>query len=288
VTTAFGPADHVTEREVGPWRDCTFASMLETLRLGLPNGRQIPATIEEKERFRAAAGFPDNHTGATIEDTLPAARSLYGLRDDQFRLTRDWATVQVSLATPGRVLVVTGSMAHVPAHLRRYSPSFMGAHAVAARGGFIWCDPLAPKDGTYQGEVVSAEIWRDFFDGLGPGHQALIMDATGGQGMIAMGGVKVRSDKLAKVIRLTDLLDAPGGKRIAGAKAGYTYPYLGADSGYRVVIVNTAIPYPDKVIRPTGLYIRAADVDIIDAPEEPEDSIVTVQIDGQEVFRTTA
>lgn len=52
----FTPADHVTEREPGRWEDCTFSSMLETMRLALPDGAAIPATIEEVNRYRAASG----------------------------------------------------------------------------------------------------------------------------------------------------------------------------------------------------------------------------------------
>lgn len=84
--------------------------------------------------------------------------------------------------------------------------------------------------------------------------------------VLSMGGVAVTSNKVAKALRSTNLLDAPGGTRIASAQTGYKYPYLGAISGHRMVVVRTAIPYPDKIARDTGLYIINADVTIEDAP----------------------
>ncbi len=175
----FTGADHITEREPGKWEDCTFASVLETLRLGLPRGRAIPATIAEVNRFARAAGFPEDHSGATISDTLPAATRLYGLTARDYTLSRYWPNVRRALADEGTVAVVTGLMVAVPPHLRRWSPSFTGAHAVAARGHSIsptWCDPLAPK-GTYAGEPVSWSVWEAFFKSL-PGSQAMLMEAV--------------------------------------------------------------------------------------------------------------
>jgi hypothetical protein len=172
-------ADHVTEREPGRWEDCTFASMLETIRLAMPNGRRIPSTIAEVNRFARAAGFPEDHSGATIEDALPAATRLYGVTARHYDLSRDWRVVRRALADERTVAVVTGVMAAVPAHLRRWSPRFTGAHAVAARGHSVsptWCDPLAPK-GTYAGEPVNWSVWEAFFRTL-PGSQAMLMEAA--------------------------------------------------------------------------------------------------------------
>ena len=171
---SFTPADHVTEREVGPWRDCTFASMLEVLRFGFPDGEAIPPTVAEKEAYRAAAGLPDDHLGANLPTAIAAAELRYDLAGG-YVLTSDWMVVRAAMLH-GDLLVVTGSMAHVPSHLRRYDPSFDGAHAVAARG-FVWCDPLAPK-GLYGGELVGSATWQAFFTGLA-GAQAFITRAGG-------------------------------------------------------------------------------------------------------------
>jgi hypothetical protein len=170
----FTAADHVTEREVGSrWEDCTFASMLETMRLGLPHGRSIPATEAEKERFRAAAGFPDNHAGARIDQTLTAAHQLYGLSDDDYTLTSDWLTLASLLEDPEVVCAVTGLMGALPATVHRWD-TFTGPHCVAKHGVRVLCDPLAPKDGKYRGEEVNLSGWRAYFDAL-PYPQAFVM-----------------------------------------------------------------------------------------------------------------
>jgi len=172
----FAAVDHVTQREPGPWRDCTFASTLETLRLALANGRDIPSEQHEVERFRAATGLPDNHTGSTIPQIMPVAERLYGVTPDQYVITGDWAAIHRHFADEANEGVITGMMAAVPPHLRRWSPGFHGAHAVAARGSALaptWCDPLAPK-GAYHGEPVSWSVWESFFGHL-PGARALLM-----------------------------------------------------------------------------------------------------------------
>jgi hypothetical protein len=262
----FTPADHVTEREPGRWEDCTFASVLETIRICLPNGRAIPATIDEVNRFRANVPLPDNHDGVTIGQTLPAAKQLYGLQDSQYTLTREWSTLAPALEDPTKACVVTGSCAHIPANER--VTSFMGAHAVAKHGVRIRCDPLGPKDGIYQGNTWSLAIWRSFTHGL-PYWQAMIMDQQGGSMPLSIGGVTVTSNKVAVVQKTTALLAEIGGSKVANAQPGYRYPLIGSDSGYRMVIVRTGLPYPDKVPRDTGLYILAADIKTEDAPTPP-------------------
>jgi len=262
----FTAADHVTEREPGSWEDCTFASVLETLRISLPNGRTIPATITEVNRFRAEVPLPDNHSGVTIEQTLPTAKRLYGLKDADYTLTRDWAVLAAALENPNKVCVVTGKMSGVPPGLRRWDTSFMGNHAVAKHGIRVWCDPLAPKDGVYKGEQIALAVWRSFTSALNY-WQAMIME--GGDMTLSMGGVTVTSNKLGVIQRATSLLAAPGGERVTTAQPGQKFPYLGSDSGHRMLIVRTGIPYPDKVARDTGLYVINADVSIVDAPPPP-------------------
>lgn len=263
----FTGEDHVTEREPGRWEDCTFASMLETMRLALPEGREIPATIEEVNRFRANAGYPDNHTGVTIEQTIPAAKARYHLTDADYTLTREWTPLALALADPTKVCVVTGSMNSVPDHLRRWDPSFRGNHAVANHGMLIWCDPLAPK-GTYTGDLVTTATWKAFATSLS-GWQAFIMTARGDEGMIAAGGITLTSNKLLRAITTAPALDAPGGKPVLSMKVGQKVPYMGNASAHRVGLFNTGIPYPDKVARPTYLYVANANVAVEDAPAPP-------------------
>lgn len=265
----FTAADHVTEREVGSrWEDCTIAAFLEILRLALPNGRAlIPPTIAEVNRFRAAMGLPDNHPGVTIEDCIPTAKRLYGLTDEQYTLIREWATLAAALEDPRAVAVVTGLMGAVPVSYRRWD-DFTGAHAVAKHGNLVFCDPLAPVGTDYTGDVMPLATWRAFTSGLS-GWQALIMEVTGGQGMIAAGGIVITSSKQARITTAGPIFRDPGGEQIAVAQVGYKYPYLGNVPGHRAILVNTAKPYPDGVSRPTVLFILSAIAIIEDTPVIP-------------------
>jgi hypothetical protein len=297
VSVPFTPPDHVTEREPGPWRDCTFAAVLETLRLALPNGRAISSAHAEVERFRAEAGFVDNHAGATIPDTLPAAKRLYGLSDDDYVLSGDWPTIERVLTDPDMVAVVTGMMSAVTTHMRRWSPSFLGAHAVAARGAAIptWCDPLAPH-ATYRGEPVTLPTWRAFFRAL-PDARALLMAAHMEPEMIRSRGAVAMRDGTAvllKRVRITvdtPLLESPGGRRLATAPKDRTYPYVGVGAGStRAVFVDTPKPYPDGVSGPTVLYVAASAVGPLeDAPSTTgttNSATVTLQITGHDDYVT--
>jgi hypothetical protein len=266
----FASTDHVTEREAGKWTDCTVASFLEILRLALPNGRSIPTTIVEVHRFRAAAG-PLPTEGTTIPDLIPAAKTLYGLTDAMYTLTTDWAVAKEAILDPCAVAVVQGLMGAVSS-LCRWD-DFTGAHAVAKHDSLVWCDPLAPAGVGYTGEIVGIGTWQAFFSGL-PGARALIMRASGGQGMIAAGGITITSSKQARVSVVTPILKEPGGEAIANAQPGYIYPYVGNVTGYRAIVVNTPKPYPDGVTRPTILYVAAAAVTIEDAPK-PATSVDT-------------
>lgn len=266
--------DHVTEREPGKWEDCTFASVLETMRLSLPSGKAIPATIEEVNRFRANAGYPDNHTGVTIEQTIPAAKARYHLTDADYQLTRDWAEAESWMRDPTIVFALTGMMGAVPA-LCKWD-DFTGAHCVAGRGNPLapwWCDPLAPK-GSYAGEQVTVASWRRFATSLS-GWQMFAMVSRGDDDMIAAGGIALTSNKLIKAIVRTPALDAPGGKQVLLMAIGQKVPYMGNASAHRVGLFTTGIPYPDKVARPTYLYVANAAVAVEDAPPAPGGGVDT-------------
>lgn len=282
----FEPADHVTEREAGPWRDCTFASMLETLRLGFVDGEEIPPTIAEKEAYRAAANLPDDHPGANIPTAVDAAEERYRL-DGGYEITADWGLVRAALATPGRVLVVTGSMGSVPAWLRRWSPSFTGAHAVAARGGGVlgatWCDPLAPK-GNYVGEYVAMTTWQAFFTGL-PGAQAFIT-SVGKLTRYGMAGDYViyeddRSGQLAAGVEFFndwELTDRRG-----TVSNGGRVQLRGYRGEAYAVKVRTGQGYVDQKARPTNVFVAKTKLtDIQVTPPPPPDTThrVALTVDG--------
>jgi len=265
---AFTTADHVTEREPGPWRDCTFASMLEVCRDGFPDGRDIPATVAEKEALRAAAGLPDDHAGGTIAQAVDAAERRYGLAGG-FRVTSDWAVVRTALYDASSRCVVQGSMGSVPAHLRRWD-NFFGAHAVAARGT-VWCDPLAPT-GSYVGELVPMGTWESYFRGL-PGGQAFIT-TVGGLTRMAGGDFviyepQVESRKRGKVRAGTPFFNdwALHDKRGAFSGAA-TVQVIGYRSTAYAVEVSTAQGWADGVQRNTCVYVAQAMVTL--QPDVPD------------------
>lgn len=260
----FAPFDHVTEREVGPWYDCTFAAGLEVFRDGFPDGVAIPPTVEEKEALRAAAGMVDDHGGASIDDLIRGGRARYQLAAGYY-VTGDWADVSTALRIPGFRLVVQGSMAKVPATLRRWDPGFTGGHAVAARGNTtapMWCDPLAPK-GTYAGEPVTLTTWQSYFTGL-PGARAFITEV----GALTRGGPMafLFSFDRWKVKAGVPFYDQPNGAQIGKFGRDATVSSIGVpldrstdgspgkDFSWRAVIVTTAAM--DKVVAPKAVYVK--------------------------------
>jgi hypothetical protein len=258
----FTAADHCTEREVGSgWEDCTFAAMLETLRLALPNGRAIPATITEVNRFRAATGLPDAHKGVTIEFTIPAAKRLYGLTDADFTLTRDWNVLASFLEDPSVVAAVTGLMGAFPSTVERWD-TYTGPHCVAKHDVRVLCDPLAPH-GTYRGEEVNLSGWKAFFTSLA-GSQAFVM-RTGGSVPINTSGYHVTSAKIAVVKAVTPILDETG-RTIGTTKIGDGYVAIGIQSGKIACLFSSGTPWPDHVARPTVLFVAASAVTLEDAP----------------------
>lgn len=231
--TAF---DHVTEREVGPWHDCTFAAMLEVCRDGFPDGRDIPPTVAEKEALRAAAGLPDDHGGATVRQAITGAENRYDLAGG-YRVTTDWAVLRIALSDVESRCLVQGSMGSVPVWLRRHDPNFSGAHAVAARGR-TWCDPLAPK-GAYSGEWVSLATWEAYFRGL-----------AGAQALIAKAGGLTRSDMAMYERRpVTGRFTIPAGRSVKG--------YRPVATGWEVAKTWAAQPTPSSAPF-DGHYVRMA------------------------------
>jgi hypothetical protein len=51
----------------------------------------------------------------------------------------------------------------------------------------------------------------------------------------------------------------PGGPRVTAMSVAATVPYVGkAGSGWVAVVIGTGVPYVDKQVRPTILYVPAA------------------------------
>ena len=272
----FTAADHITEREVvGRWIDCTPASMLETLRLALPDGRRLPTTMAEVDRLRAAAGAGPE--GVTIDQVIEGAEKLYGLTDDDYTLTDDWNIVSSFLEDPTVVAVVQGRMGRFPFTVHRWD-TYTGPHAVAKHDVRTLCDPLAPH-GSYVGEEVSLAGWRAYFTGL-DGAQAFAMHVKGGGMPVNTSGYNVSSSKIARVKVKTPILDVPNGKPVATAAVGTVYVAIGIEAGH----IACLVPYgnwPDKIMRPTVLYFALDHVTLEDATVvKPPNGPHKVTIDG--------
>lgn len=288
--SGFTAADHVSERQTGKWTECTWASMLETMRLGLPNGCDIPATMAEVDRFRGAAGFADQNAGATIEQTLAVAKRLYGLAEGDFTLTRDWNVLASFLEDPSVVATVTGRMGSFPSTVQRWD-TYIGPHAVAKHDVRVLCDPLAPH-GTYIGEEVNLSGWRAFFTGL-VDSQAFVMRIAAGGGMpINTSGYNVTSGKVAVVHAVVPILDEAG-STIGTTKIGSRLIAIGIQSGKIACLFSSGTPWPDHVARPTVLFVAASAVTLEDAPvpAPPETTasgvIVELSIGGKIVYPST-
>jgi hypothetical protein len=83
---------------------------------------------------------------------------------------------------------------------------------------------------------------------------------------ISTSGTDLQSGYIVRVKRDTPIYrDSKGTSRIATARRGYTYPYVGipVGSSRRAALINTAIIYPDNVVRPTVLYLDGADVETV-------------------------
>ena len=103
--------------------------------------------------------------------------------------------------------------------------------------------------------------------------------------MLTLGGITVTSSRRARTLRSTPLLRAPAGTRVLTAPAGRIYPLLGADGEWRLIIGRTAIGYADGVARDTGLWVRAVDVALEDAPPVARPRVkVELLVGGQRKF----
>lgn len=164
---------HVSEREGAHdwpdgqhddarWEDCSWCSAVMFARQA--HDPSIPATHEEAELLRAAADeIPTG--GSSPADVRRGLIARYRFNPPSSLLSPAtmWAALDL-----GHVGLITGSMGAFPDghRLRRFSPSFDGAHSIfAARldetDRVWWDDPLAPK-GSYDGEWVTRDELLSF------------------------------------------------------------------------------------------------------------------------------
>ena len=159
---------HITEREAGAWDDCAWCSAVMFTRLAFDSS--IPATHAEAKALRAAANEPSTG-GSNSDDLLRGLKARYNFTP---AVVYGYDNLLAYLSKPGRVAVAMGSMGAFPAgsSIRRWDPGFAGGHAtfVARCDGNLrvwWDDPLAPQDGTYQGQWLSSDDLAKFVRALG-------------------------------------------------------------------------------------------------------------------------
>jgi hypothetical protein len=94
--------------------------------------------------------------------------------------------------------------------------------------------------------------------------------STGGDDVTIQSHSDLKTIDVANILRDTDMCKSPGGERVASAIKGRNYPYVGSalkddgtGTGWRAIIVNTAKVYPDGQSRPTILYIKSADMTVV-------------------------
>lgn len=168
----------VSEREPGPWIECTFTSAVMAVRSW---GFRVPAKLIEAKGLHKASG-KDPAKGGSIADVIKGFYVRYNTRKGQQLSNADFPALWTDLSV-GRSGVFQGSMGAFPAghHLRRHDPGFKGFHAIFVirldeRDRVWWVDPLAPL-GDYQGEFVPLKNFRKFVEGL-PAGSALIGNAV--------------------------------------------------------------------------------------------------------------
>lgn len=149
------------------WRDCTYAAaMMAAYKAGF---RAFPLgyTAAEREALERSDDRPDE-TGASVLDIDLAMRRRYGFTLKPVAVPL--ATVLAGPATTG--LLVSGRNDLLPSHLRRWSPKFMGGHAVYVqpvgdKARVRWMDPLATWG--FPGEIVAVSTVLAWARPYGPG-----------------------------------------------------------------------------------------------------------------------
>lgn len=177
---------HVTEREVwhrwpdgqiddAKWEDCAFCSALEMARVC--KNPAIPATHTEAEALRDDAGLTPAG-GATQPEVMAGLKTRYSFVPRLvFGATYIWNAM-----VPGVAASVQGSYGVWPdgSHWRRWDPVFKGIHQATAMrldstDRVWWCDPLAPQDGTYNGEWMPKADFLKYINGYAQGGALVAM-----------------------------------------------------------------------------------------------------------------
>ena len=148
-------------------KDCTYSAGLTALvygdKVSYPLGIY---TVAEREALERSDDQP-NETGASLDDLILAVKRRYAIT-----LTKNApSSLSTWLAKDDIALVVQGLMGNLSTEggLRRWDPSFTGAHSVCVVNlpgdRYIWLDPLAPNK--FAGDVVVKRQILRFAEGLG-------------------------------------------------------------------------------------------------------------------------
>jgi hypothetical protein len=271
------PLTVTTETTESPYLCCGYCSAqmaLRTAKRGISDRMQ-----NEAHAMRRVAGRPH-----------PAGSNLTELKNGALRVagvTLDWVSIADIPARlrAGYAIVVQSQYARYPSYLKVQSNDF--GHAVCLYGwkapdlvGFF--DPL-----WHQGTAGAWAKWDEVRPALwNQRHLTTVTKAApapaptptptptptpspspaGADVAISTSGTDLQSGYIVRVKRDTPIYrDSKGTSRIATARRGYTYPYVGipVGSSRRAALINTAIIYPDNVVRPTVLYLDGADVETV-------------------------
>lgn len=259
----------ITETRESPWVCCGYCSAhmaCWTAKEGLSKDM-----FKEAHAIRAASGRP-HPAGSKPSELQAGASKAVGVT---------LSTISKGNIVPrlreGFTVVVPLQYASLPAYLRNQNNDFGHSSILHGwrDGGFVgYYDPL-----WQQGAKGAWTPWNDIDQALwDSGHLTTnTIRSTGGDGDVAIntsGAGGLTSGKNAKVLRDTTLFsESSGTDRVATAKAGYKYTYVGVPLGSSryAVLVNTGIPYGDSVVRPTVLYLEKVDAVIEAKPPVPEE-----------------
>lgn len=284
MTTLPPVISQVTYPEAGDVDDCFAVATIWAATAADPSARR-PGMTE----FRAAAGNPDKPgpTGGNLDNIMSAVRGIWPELTVMSYRSRSWLGFVAAL-TAGKIASLAVLSSELPAPLRF---GFGGSHQVGVicQADRLWlANPLA-RDGAAPLPITEAELRRAAEAVAGGEIQAaLFTPIAGGEMLTAPTGIT--SPQRVRIVRAGDLLDVPGGKRIAGAPVRRTYPYIGTTPGYKAVLVQTAIPYPDGKSRPTVLFVKAdmaAIEDVLAADPSPSGTTVVLMVNGKAAFSQT-
>lgn len=158
-----------SEREPdGTWEDCLWCSLVMLANAAYA-ASHYPSTQAEYEALRKASG--DTMVGGSnMGDGIKGMDARYGWHGVHHAFGPDAVT---SLPI-GSAIALTGSMGRVGSHLRRWDPTFTGAHSVCVvrdqASGYWWMNPQAPP--SYPGEYVTLNTLVAYAGGV-PGGGAM-------------------------------------------------------------------------------------------------------------------